>query len=467
MVGAGLCGLSTALLLGADGHDVVVLERDPAPPPATAEAAWQAWERRGVNQFRFLHMFGSRWCQIVDRELPEVAAALEGAGGLRTNPLIGVPEQMSGGWRDGDERYELLTGRRPVVEAALAGVAARAARVEVRRGVAVAGLRTGVPTSDGIPHVTGVRTTSGEDVDGDLLVDAAGRRSPLPAWLAAIGARPPVEEVEASGIVYYGRYFCSADRSIPPFLGSAIQHYDSVTTVTLPADNGTWGVGMGISGADGDLRRLGDPDTWMRVARSYPMIAHWLDGEPIDQGPDVMAKLEDRRRRLVVDGRPVATGVVAVGDSWACTNPSLGRGASMGLVHAETLRDHLRAGPTDDPLASALAWDQATDRAVGGWYRDTRTFDRHRLAEMAAQIEGRRYRPADPAWSNIRSLERAAPLDPDVLRAYVRVITVQETTEEVLAQPGIGAAVAEKGAGWEDDVAPGPSRPELLAIVKG
>ena len=56
-----------------------------------------------------------------------------------------------------------------------------------------------------------------------------------------------------------------------------------------------------------------------------------------------MAKIEDRYHRFVVDGEPVATGVVAVGDAWACTNPSLGRGATLALVHA--WRCATRCGP--------------------------------------------------------------------------------------------------------------------------
>ena len=34
MIGAGVVGLGTAMLLAGDGHQVIVLERDPAPPPA-------------------------------------------------------------------------------------------------------------------------------------------------------------------------------------------------------------------------------------------------------------------------------------------------------------------------------------------------------------------------------------------------------------------------------------------------
>jgi flavin-dependent dehydrogenase len=43
-----------------------------------------------------------------------------------------------------------------------------------------------------------------------------------------------------------------------------------------------------------------------------------------------MAGILDRYRRFVVDGAPVVTGYAAVGDAWACTNPSAGRGISVG-----------------------------------------------------------------------------------------------------------------------------------------
>ena len=76
--------------------------------------------------------------------------------------------------------------------------------------------------------------------------------------------------------------------------------------------------------------------------RSLPLVAHWLDGQPLDDRRSDIVKIEDRHRDFVVDGRPVATGVVAVGDAWACTNPSRGRGASIGMLHALALRQTLR-----------------------------------------------------------------------------------------------------------------------------
>jgi 2-polyprenyl-6-methoxyphenol hydroxylase-like FAD-dependent oxidoreductase len=223
VLGAGVVGLSTAMLLSRDGHDVVVLERDPALPEGDHEVLWSGWERRGVNQFRMLHYFQPGFRLQLERELPDVVDALAAAGAIRHNVMALVPPQMSGGFRDGDERYEALTARRPVAEAVLARAAVETPGVNIRRGVAVKGLVTATPTAPATPHVTGVRTEHGETVSANLVVDALGRRSPLGSWLEAIGARPPVEEREDCGFVYYGRYFRSADGSVPALIGSLLQ----------------------------------------------------------------------------------------------------------------------------------------------------------------------------------------------------------------------------------------------------
>ena len=44
-----------------------------------------------------------------------------------------------------------------------------------------------------------------------------------------------------------------------------------------------------------------------------------------------------RLMRLVIDGEPLVTGLVAVGDAWAFVNPALGRGLSIGVVHFQRL----------------------------------------------------------------------------------------------------------------------------------
>lgn len=464
VIGGGMGGLSTAMLLAADGHDVTVLERDVAAPPATGDEAWDSWDRKGVNQFRMIHYFLPRFRQIAESELPAVVDALDADGVLRFNPIALAPDDFTGGHRPGDEQFEAMTGRRPMVEAAFARTAEATPDVTVRRGVAVKGLLTGAPTSDGVPHVVGVVTDDGDEVTADLVVDASGRRSALPSLLAAINAAEPVDEREDSGFMYYGRYYRSTDGSTPPSLGPLLQHYDSVSLLTLPADNGTWGVGIVTAASDAAMRAAKDAETWERVVAGYPLIAHWLGGEPITD-IQLMAKIEDRHRCFVVDGRPVATGLAPVADSWACTNPSVGRGATIGLIHAVALRDLVRRHGLDDPMSFALAWHDTTVEEVEPFYRDTLTFDRHRLAEIEAQIEGVPYETDDPSWAINQALGAAAGKDPDLLRGMVEMLSLLTRPDEVLSRPGfVDRALALGGTGG--DPLPGPSRNELLELVR-
>jgi 2-polyprenyl-6-methoxyphenol hydroxylase-like FAD-dependent oxidoreductase len=463
VVGGGIGGLTAAMLLARDGHRVRLLERDPTPPPGDPADCWRDWERRGVNQFRMLHLFLPRWRQTVEAELPELPAALEAAGTLRFNTVADVPAEISGGLRPGDERFEMITGRRPIVEAVLARAAADTPGLDIERGVAVAGLlMADRPPLPGIPHVTGVETGDGRLLHADLVVDASGRRSPLARWLAALGGPPPVEETEACGWVYYGRHFRSSDGSVPPAFGPPLQPYDSISLLTLAADNGTWGVGIVTSAADPLMRAARHEDTWTRIIKHYPLVAHWLEGQPLSDGVDVMAKLEDRHRRLWRDGEPTVTGLVALGDAWACTNPSAGRGASIAGLHAVCLRDVLREVPAADPLALARRFDQATLDTVEPLYRDTLRSDRHRLAEIDAQIAGRPYETDDPEWHQLEALRQGAPQHPDLLRAYISIRSLLDRPVDVWAQPGIAEVATALGA---PPAAPGPSRSELVALI--
>ncbi len=473
VIGGGLIGLTSGLLLARDGHRVTVLERDPQPPPAP-DGAWERWERRGVNQFRLLHGFLPRFRQVLDTELPDVAAALLDHGAHRANRIVDVVGRLGGEVQPGDERFDAVTGRRPMVEAVLAGVAEREPGLTLRRGVAVRGLvadpatvpatipatapgRAGGP----VPHVAGVALEEGEVVPADLVVDASGRRSPLAGWLEAMGARRPRDDVEDVGFVYYARHFCSPDGSLPEARTTPLQPYESVSIVTLPAEGGTWGLGIVGSARDTALRGLRDPDRWDRVVRHYPLVAHWTEAEPIT-AVDVMAKIPDRLRHFTVEGTSVATGVVAVGDAWGCTNPSVGRGASIGALQATCLRDLLRAVPTSERLALVQRWEELTEAVVAPFYRDTRAFDRHRLAQIEAQMAGVPYETDDPGWTFGQALAYGARSDPELLRAFASVACVLERGVDVLARPSVMAKVRALGP---PEPLPGPSRAELLGLV--
>jgi 2-polyprenyl-6-methoxyphenol hydroxylase-like FAD-dependent oxidoreductase len=465
VIGGGVVGLSAGMLLARDGHEVTVLERDPAAPPAPLDA-WSSWERRGVNQFRLLHYFLPRFRGIVEHELPEVAVALEAAGALRFNPVHGMPEQLNGGIRPDDDRFGVLTARRPVAEAVVAATAAATDGLAVRRGVAVTGLLTGDPVAADVSHVVGVVTDRGEEIRADLVVDAGGRRSAMPDRLEAIGAARPLDDRDDCGFVYYGRHFRSDDGSVPFAFGPLLQPYDSVSILTLPADNGHWGVGIVTSARDREARALREQGTWERIVRSFPLVAHWLDGDPLT-GVEVMAGIEDRVRDFWPTGRPVATGVLPLGDAYACTNPSVGRGASIGLMHAVALRDLLRSQGGNDAFELSLAWRDVTEATVAPYVRDTLAFDRHRLAEMEAQIAGTPYETDDAAHHLGRALAGSATRDPDLLRGYLEVVSMLGRGVDVLSRPGVAERALELVRADPPEPFPGPARAELVALLAG
>lgn len=463
-IGGGVVGMVTGALLARDGHQVTLCERDEAGPPDDPRRAWDDWERRGVNQFRLLHLFQPGFHQVARDGCPELLAAAEDAGALRMNVVAEVPEQVSGGPRPGDDRFDFVTGRRSVMEAACARAVAGVEGLVVRRGTAVVGLFGTTQSSGGVPHVEGVRLESGETLPADLVLDLGGRRSGVPRMLGDLGAGPVHEEAEDLGFAYYGRHFRSADGTLPPAMGPFLIHYGSVSVLTLPADNGTWGVGIITVGADAELRGLRDPERWTAAMGTFALQAHWADGAPID---DVayMTKLEDRRRSLVVDGSPVATGVVTVGDAWACTNPSLGRGVGIGARHGRALRDLLREGSLDDPTAFSLAWDDRTTAEVGEWFDATLAYDRHRLAEASAAVEGHGYETDDELWRRLRALEFAAGSDPDLFRAQISIAGVLRPPSAVFADAAVAAKVDAIGDTWKDQEALGPTREQLVAIA--
>ena len=179
VLGAGMCGLATGMILSRDGNEVTVLERDETSVPESPEEAWERWSRDGVAQFRQAHYLQSRGRAVLDDELPDVSAALEAAGAARFDPLQLMPPSIADrGPRPGDERFVTLTARRPTLEQVLARAAEAEPNLDIRRGVTVTELA--MRAYDGTPHVTGVRTESGEELSTDLVVDAMGRRSRLP-----------------------------------------------------------------------------------------------------------------------------------------------------------------------------------------------------------------------------------------------------------------------------------------------
>ena len=297
----------------------------------------------------------------------------------------------------------------------------------------MAGLLTGSPATDGVPHVAGVRLADGEEIAADLVVDATGRRSPTTDWITEIGGRAPEEEAEDFGFTYTGRFFRSADGSVPELPGAVLTPVGSISLLCIPADNGTWSTTVYSASSDAPLRRLRDAAMFERVVRECAGFDAWLDGEPISDMVS-MSGIVDRTRHFVVDGAPVVTGMVSIADAHACTNPSIGRGMSLGLMHTMVMRDTVRAH-LDDPLALALAFDEATRTEVDPWHDATRAIDRGRIAEIRAAIDGREP-PPDPTGGVAAALFTAATVDEQAARWAMEILGCWTLPTEVFSREG-------------------------------
>jgi len=463
VVGAGVCGLSAGLLLARDGHDVTLLERDPQPVPDSPERGWEDWSREGVVQFRQPHYLQSAGHEILEQELPDVLQELAEAGAIPFTPLSLMPPSITDREpRAGDERFRTLTARRPVLEQVIGRAAESQPRLQVRRGVDVTGLTATM--YNGIAHVTGVKSDRGEELGGDLVVDAMGRRSRMVRWLADVAAVPVHEEAEDSGFLYYTRYFRSTGAGLPPFRGPPVTPLGSFSILIIPSDNDTWSVTLYTSAGDRPLKRLRERERWDAVVGACPLHVQWLDGEPISEVLPI-GGIVDRYRRLVVNGQPIVTGVVLLADSWACTNPSLGRGMALGLLHAGHLRDLVQGG-LDDPRKFAASLDALTEAHLTPWYRDTVVEDRARLREIEAlRIGAAAPLPDDPAARIRALLPAAAAHDAGLYRAFLATRGCMTPVGEVIERPGIAERILEIVRGHEPPPIPGPDRDQLMALL--
>jgi 2-polyprenyl-6-methoxyphenol hydroxylase-like FAD-dependent oxidoreductase len=458
--GGSVIGLSTAMLLARDGHDVTVLERDPAEVPDSWEEAWSSWDRTGVPQFRQPHNLFPRYRKILEEELPDVLDGLVANGGTWVNFVANLPPFITDREpRPDDDRFRFVTGRRPMVEWVHARAAEEEPRVTIRRGAKVHGFAT-APDANGVARVIGVETDDGT-VRADLVIDAMGRRSPSLDWFGEIGAQAPIVESLDSGYTYYTQFFAG---ELPVALTPPVSAIGCFMILTITGDNSTWSVTLWAPSGDHPLKQFRDPEKFASVVRACPLHAHWLDGEPIS---DVlpMAGILDKYRRFVVDGHPVATGFAAVGDAWACTNPSAGRGLSIGLMHAQRLRDVVRAS-LDDPHGFALEWDAVTESEIAPWYWNQRAADQARLEELTAVREGRlaAVRTNLPLPPEYEIVGRAAGFDADVFRALLETVGCLTLPRDVFSRPGL-LDKARAAAPEEPFVMPGPNREELLALL--
>lgn len=431
--GGGTAGLSTALLLAQDGHDVTVVERDEGPPGRDPADAWERWRHPGVRQLRQTHAYLPLFRRLLIEELPHVWARLVENGVGEVNLVEHAPSTVGDvGARPGDEALCLLASSRATMDLVLHHAATDDPRIELLTGMAGRGLRV-----DGAdePRVRALETVAG-DIDADVVVDASGSRSPIGGWIEAAGGRAPATDAAEFAMAYWTQWFAPRNGSVQPRLeGLPLVDLGPCAALRCPADNGWWSTTLIAPAEDARFRACSDREVLLRFLEEVPETAAWVDpsvGEPVGGIAPMFTPL-DSRRRFVVDGRPCLGGLTGVGDAVGSTNPMLGRGASFALLHGVALRGVLRehSEPEDVTLAHH-AWLEDSFHPL---WEQTCAASSASLEAMRAV--GRGEQPQQDPAAMFRNL---AHRDPVLWRAFAEVLGLLATAEEVMARPEVASA---------------------------
>ena len=427
VVGASIGGLMAARVLSEGYAAVTVVERDVLGTDAAP--------RRGVPQGRHVHGLLSRGREVLEELFPGLTAELL---------ALGVP------CKDLQSEFRWVNDGRLMARApsGLIGLGASRPLLESRIRARVRSLpgvtlldgcdATGLATSARGDRVTGLRVldraadSAERVVPADLVVDATGRGSRGPQWLAALGyPAPPVDRVEI-GLAYASRLY----RRVPgEGVGAAVVATASCLRggAMVAQEGDTWIVSFG--GFLGDAPPV-DHDGYTAYAATLPSpVIHELirDAMPLSDPLRYRFPASTRRRyeRL---GR-VPDGYLAFGDAISSFDPVYGQGMTVAALEALELRRVLADGDRDLARrffrAVAAVVDVPWDIAVGSDLR-------------FPGVEGPRTAKVRAVNAYLGRLHVAAERDPEVGRAFLRVVNMVDRPERLLA-PSVLARVLRGG----------------------
>ncbi|MFF3014870.1 FAD-dependent oxidoreductase [Streptomyces sp. NPDC057939] len=331
ILGGGLSGTLAAAALAPYSDGVDIVERHALPDTPRA--------RRGLPQARHAHMLWSGGADAIESLLPGTMEMWLGAGAHRIPLPNGMVSLSPGGWyrRCWPEAQYLISAGRDLVDWAVRTRALALPGVRLLSGaepVRLLGTRTRV-TGAVIRHRDGTE----EVREADLVVDATGRSSRAPNWLAGLGLPAVPETVVDAGVAYASRrYKAPVDTACWPVINvqvdSRLAGPGSGGTI-LPIEGGEWMVSLAGTRGGQPTSAQSRFTAFARTMRS-PLIAEFLDRcEPL--GPVIVTRNTTNRRRhyerLRVDG------FVALGDSATALDPLYGHGMSAAAQGARALRD--------------------------------------------------------------------------------------------------------------------------------
>lgn len=383
VIGAGIAGLCTALMLAPSGRQVTLLERDGPIESDDPDQLFRDWRRTGVGHLRQSHAFLARLRTIMKAEHPQLLEQLKALGvrELTFDNLLTPPQQSRYKPLPQDEELTFITSRRTTLELAMRRYVETLGNVTLRSGFLVRKLITS-KAADGIIDVAGVageQDGSEFTLTADVIVDTTGKSGFTFDQLVEEGAHVR-EEKEDAGILYFTKHYRlrpgqpEPDRNEHPPASGDLGY---LKFGVFPGDNGNFSITIALPEVELELRKsILNPEIFHQITLNLPGLHPWTNSTRSEPTSKVfgMGDLVSRWRELVVDGKPATRGYFALGDTLIRTNPLYGRGCSFAAVGAQQLRKTL--DETADPTQRALLLHKRLEAELRPFYLTQRRQDR-------------------------------------------------------------------------------------------
>lgn len=416
VLGASLAGLITAQVLSEAYETVTVVDRDDLPEAAQP--------RRGVPQSRQLHVLLARGRQALDELFDGLSDELHACGAPLVDLNAGV-HWVNDGYRMRRSPSSLIgVGvSRPLLERTVRARVQKLANVRFLPATEA----TGLLSTDDRRRVTGVLVTprgaAPERLDADLVVDACGRASRSPVWLAELGCPAPAEDRVAIDVTYVTRCYERESRHLGGLLGALTNAVPQRPRTGIVAALEDDRFAVALSGVLGEQPPT-DDEGFVRFADSLgvPMISS-LVREAVPVGEPARMRYPASLRRRYERLRRFPLGYLVTGDALCSFNPIYGQGMTVAATEGLLLRD-LLAG---DRNRLWRRFFRGAARLIDGpWSIAVGTDLRF------PQVEGRRTLRVRLVNAYVHRLHAAARTDAVLGTAFLRVLNLIDPPHRLL-----------------------------------